>query len=326
MKTNVLITGSNGLLANNLKIIIKEESLENKYKFFFHNREMFDLKDFDKLNDFIKDNNINEIIHTAARVGGIFDNLSFPYDYAYQNLVMDQNIIKCAIELNINNLIVFGSTCMYPDKLSNDSYPLTEEMIYSGEPTQSNFSYANSKRTLISSIDAAFSQYGLNYTALIPTNLYGYFDHYYFKNNKFSTHFVASAISKILYAKNNSLAEVEFFGTGTPLRQYLFSKDLAKIVLDMLQMEPLNDYYNVSNDENLEIKKLAFEIAEVFEYEGDIKFDNEAKFDGQYRKDVSSKKLNNILKIEFTDFNKGLKFTKKWLETNVELDINTRHN
>ena len=91
-------------------------------------------------------------------------------------------------------------------------------------------------------------------------------------------------------------------------------------------MEPLNDYYNVSNDENLEIKKLALEIAEVFEYEGNIKFDNEAKFDGQYRKDVSSKKLNNILKIEFTDFNKGLKFTKKWLETNVELDINTRHN
>ncbi len=322
MKKKVLITGSNGLLSNNIKLIIRESGLQKNNSYIFHTRDIFDLKNIDKLNTFVRENNITEIIHTAARVGGIFDNLTFPYDYAYENLIMDQNIVKSCVENNIGNLIVFGSTCMYPDKLSNSRYPLVEDEIYSGEPTQSNFSYANSKRTLLSSVEAANKQYGLNYTAFIPTNLYGYFDHYYFKKNKFQTHFVASAISKIVYAKNNSLPKVEFFGTGNPLRQYLFAKDLATLVMKVSNSTPLNDSFNVSNDENLEIRELANKIAMVFDYEGAVEFDLKSEYDGQFRKDVSSKKLDNIIEIPYTNFTTGLKQTKQWLETNSELGIN----
>lgn len=323
MKRNVLITGSNGLLANNLRLVIKKDSLEENNNYFFHNRSIFDLKNINDLDLYIKSNNINEIIHTAARVGGIFDNLTYPYDYAYENLVMDQNIIKCSVDNKVDNLIVFGSTCMYPNQLTKEDYPLSEKHIYQGEPTQSNFSYANSKRSLISSIDAAHKQYGLNYTALIPTNLYGYFDHYYFdEENRFSTHFVASAVSKILNARKNSIPEVNFFGSGKPLRQYLFTEDLARLVLEISQSEPLNDYFNVSNNENLEIKELAEFIAKTFNYTGNVVFDNNIKYDGQFRKDVTSKKLLNTLKTKFTNFENGIYLTKKWLENNNELVIN----
>jgi len=323
MKKNILITGSTGLLAKNINLIINKKNLDKVDNYFFHTRNLFDLKDFNALSDYIIGNKIDEIIHTAARVGGIFDNLTYPYDYAYENLVMDQNIIKCSINTKINNLIVFGSTCMYPNQLQNEDYPLSEKHIYQGEPTQSNFSYANSKRSLISSIDAAHKQYGLNYTALIPTNLYGYFDHYYFdEENRFSTHFVASAVSKILNAKKNSIPEVNFFGSGKPLRQYLFTEDLARLVLEISQSEPLNDYFNVSNNENLEIKELAEFIAKTFNYTGNVVFDNNIKYDGQFRKDVTSKKLLNTLKTKFTNFENGIYLTKKWLENNNELVIN----
>jgi GDP-L-fucose synthase len=323
MKKNILITGSSGLLAKNINLIINKKNLDKVDNYFFHTRNLFDLKDFNALSDYITGNKIDEIIHTAARVGGIFDNLTYPYDYAYENLVMDQNIIKCSIDTKINNLIVFGSTCMYPNQLQNEDYPLSEKHIYQGEPTQSNFSYANSKRSLISSIDAAHKQYGLNYTALIPTNLYGYFDHYFFdEENRFSTHFVASAVSKILHAKKNSIPEVNFFGSGKPLRQYLFTEDLARLVLEISQSDPLNDYFNVSNSENLEIKELAEFIAKTFNYTGSVVFDNNIKYDGQFRKDVTSKKLVNTITTKFTNFENGIYLTKKWLENYNELVIN----
>ena len=115
-------------------------------------------------------------------------------------------------------------------------------------------------------------------------------------------------------ARKNSIPEVNFFGSGKPLRQYLFTEDLARLVLEISQSEPLNDYFNVSNNENLEIKELAEFIAKTFNYTGNVVFDNNIKYDGQFRKDVTSKKLLNTLKTKFTNFENGIYLTKKWLE------------
>jgi GDP-L-fucose synthase len=251
------------------------------------------------------------IIHLAAKVGGIMDNINKPAEYFDDNILMNTQIIKYSHLHGIKRFIGILSTCAYPDIVPD--YPMTEQDLHFGPPTSTNFSYGYAKRSMAVQIDAYNKQYNTKYQYLIPCNLYGEFDKY-----GDNSHFVAALIKKIHNAKINNEDKIILFGDGSPLRQFMHSDDLA-FIIDYCIKNEIYDNMNISVSDNLSIKQIA-EIAlkacdaEYLNIEFDINKPN-----GQYRKDVSI----NLLKQKIPSFNpinlyNGIKKTYNYLiENNI---------
>lgn len=248
------------------------------------------------------------IIHTAAKVGGVKSNMSFPADFTYQNLMMNTILIEEAKLAGIRKLISFASTCVFPDKAE---YPLTPEQIHLGPPHQSNYGYAYAKRMADVQIQAYREQYGVNYFSVIPCNIYGPGDNYDLENG----HVIPALIHKFYLAKERN-EDVTIWGSGNPLREFIFSKDVAKLV------ELLYDNYDsgvpviLSTGEEISIGDVVSMIAEIFEFKGKIIFDKD-KPEGQFRKPSD----NSIIKEMFPDFKftpvkEGLRESVEWFISN----------
>ena len=248
------------------------------------------------------------IIHTAAKVGGVKSNMSFPADFTYQNLMMNTILIEEAKLAGIRKLISFASTCVFPDKAE---YPLTPEQIHLGPPHQSNYGYAYAKRMADVQIQAYREQYGVNYFSVIPCNIYGPGDNYDLENG----HVIPALIHKFYLAKERN-EDVTIWGSGNPLREFIFSKDVAKLV------ELLYDNYDsgvpviLSTGEEVSIGDVVSMIAEIFEFKGKIIFDKD-KPEGQFRKPSD----NSIIKEMFPDFKftpikEGLRESVEWFISN----------
>lgn len=248
------------------------------------------------------------IIHTAAKVGGVKSNMSFPADFTYQNLMMNTILIEEAKLAGIRKLISFASTCVFPDKAE---YPLTPEQIHLGPPHQSNYGYAYAKRMADVQIQAYREQYGVNYFSVIPCNIYGPGDNYDLENG----HVIPALIHKFYLAKERN-EDVTIWGSGNPLREFIFSKDVAKLV------ELLYDNYDsgvpviLSTGEEISIGDVVSMIAEIFEFKGKIIFDKD-KPEGQFRKPSD----NSIIKGMFPDFKftpvkEGLRESVEWFISN----------
>lgn len=248
------------------------------------------------------------IIHTAAKVGGVKSNMSFPADFTYQNLMMNTILIEEAKLAGIRKLISFASTCVFPDK---SEYPLTPEQLHLGPPHQSNYGYAYAKRMADVQIQAYREQYGVNYFSVIPCNIYGPGDNYDLENG----HVIPALIHKFYLAKERN-EDVTIWGSGNPLREFIFSKDVAKLV------ELLYDNYDsgvpviLSTGEEVSIGDMVSMIAEIFEFKGKIIFDKD-KPEGQFRKPSD----NSIIKGMFPDFKftpvkEGLRESVEWFISN----------
>ena len=248
------------------------------------------------------------IIHTAAKVGGVKSNMSFPADFTYQNLMMNTILIEEGKLAGIRKLISFASTCVFPDKAE---YPLTPEQIHLGPPHQSNYGYAYAKRMADVQIQAYREQYGVNYFSVIPCNIYGPGDNYDLENG----HVIPALIHKFYLAKERN-EDVTIWGSGNPLREFIFSKDVAKLV------ELLYDNYDsgvpviLSTGEEVSIGDVVSMIAEIFEFKGKIIFDKD-KPEGQFRKPSD----NSIIKGMFPDFKftpvkEGLRESVEWFISN----------
>jgi GDP-L-fucose synthase len=251
------------------------------------------------------------VIHLAARVGGIMDNITYPAEYFDNNIMMNTLVLKYAQQHNVKRFIGILSTCIYPDVV--ESYPITENMLHLGPPAKTNFSYGYAKRALAVQIDAYNQQYGTQYQYLIPCNLYGEYDKY--GNN---SHFIAALIKKIHNAKINNEDKITLFGDGSPLRQFIHSDDLAYVIKYCLDNNIYNNM-NVAIDENLSITEMAQIALKACDAEYMIIEYDTTKPNGQYRKDVSSK----ILKSKLPSFNPinlydGIKNTYNYLiENNI---------
>lgn len=293
----ILVTGGSGMVGRSLKDIMS-------------NAIYLSSKDCDLTNPLetellIKKHKPDVIIHLAAKVGGIMDNINKPAEYFDDNVLMNTNLLRLSYKYNVNRFIGILSTCIYPDKV--DEYPMTEDMLHLGPPTPTNFSYGYAKRSLAVQIDAYNKQYGTKYQYLIPCNLYGEYDKW-----GENSHFVAALIKKIIIADKNGEEIVNLFGTGKPLRQFMYSNDLAKIIKLCIDNE-IYESFNVATNQNISIKEIA-EIAlktinpiNVKKFNFDIE-----KPDGQYRKDVSSNKLITLFpNFKFTTLEKGIKETYK---------------
>jgi GDP-L-fucose synthase len=275
----ILVTGGSGMVGKSLKKILPDA--------IYLSSSECDLTNENAVISLMTNNDFDCVIHLAAKVGGIIDNINKPDDYFMDNIQMNTNMIKWSRLTGVKRFIGILSTCIYPDKV--DVYPMTEDMLHQGPPTPTNFSYGYAKRCLAVHIDACNKQYGTKYQYLTPCNLYGI-------NDKFgeNSHFVAALVKKIVAVEKDGGDTLGLFGTGTPLRQFMDSDDLAWVIKECLDKD-IYDSFNVATEENLSIKEMA-EIALESCGLSDIKIEfDTTKPDGQYRKDVSIDKLKNLL-------------------------------
>ena len=285
---NILVTGGSGLVGKHLKDILPDA--------IYISSKDFDLTDIDRVHVMLDFFRPKVVIHLAARVGGILDNIEHPVDYLEENIMMNTNILKKCHEFKVDRVIAILSTCIYPDKV--DTYPMKEDDLFNGPPTPTNFSYGFAKRCMAAHIDSYIKQYGKKWCYLIPCNLYGEYDKY----EEHNSHFVSALIRKIYDADN----EIELWGTGKPLRQFMYGGDLAGIIKYMIDNDVV-DNFNVapkevySIDEIANIGKKACKKDKIA-----VNYDN-TKPDGQFRKDVDSSKLLSVLKdFEFTALEDGI--------------------
>ena len=292
MSKNILITGGSGQVGKELQHLV-----HNGYFISSKNYNLTREKDVKKL---FKEKNFHTVIHLAAKVGGILDNVNNPTDYYSDNILMNTLLLNYSLKYNINRFIGVLSTCIYPDTV--EQYPLKEKMLHAGPPTSTNFSYGIAKRGMAVHIDAINKQYNKQYCYITPCNLYGIYD-------KFDerSHFVAALIKKIYEAKKSNAKEINLYGTGAPLRQFMNARDFARIIKRMIN-EDITESFNVASPDNMSIDciaKIALEACDCSYMT--ITYDS-TKPDGQYRKDVSTEKMYNALpNFKFTQLREGIK-------------------
>tara|TARA_Y100001972_G_scaffold102031_1_gene127294 strand:+ start:4898 stop:5803 length:906 start_codon:yes stop_codon:yes gene_type:complete len=295
----LLVTGGTGLVGSaidNADIKISSKDV--------------DLKDLHEINAAFKVLKPTHVIHCAGRVGGLGGNLNAKGEYYYDNIMINTNVIEACRTSGVEKLICFLSTCVFPDKAE---YPLTEDKIHLGEPHSSNFGYAYAKRMADIQIRAYREQYGLNYMSVIPTNIYGPNDNFDIENG----HVLPSLIHKCYLAKKNN-TDLEVWGSGKPLREFLYSKDVAKICQLLLEKYDGNEPIILTSSKEYSIKQIVNLITKLMDFKGNVKFLPD-KPDGQYRKPADNSKLLSIIPdFEFTPLEEGLKETINWFITNYE--------
>jgi GDP-L-fucose synthase len=251
------------------------------------------------------------VIHLAAKVGGLFRNMNNKIEMYLDNIKMNNNVLEVCHKLKVTKVVSCLSTCIFPDKVE---YPINETMLHIGEPHSSNNTYSYAKRMLDILSKAYQEQYDDNFICIIPTNIYGPNDNF----NLEDSHVIPGLIHKCYLAKKNNEPFV-IYGSGSPLRQFIYSIDLARLILWSLFVYDKRDTIILSNSEKdeLSIKTVAIEIASIFEYDN-IKFDT-TRSDGQYRKTADNSKLLRYLPdFKFTDIKTGLKETIVWFNKNYD--------
>ena len=285
----ILVTGGNGLVGRHLNDILPEALYISSKDY-----DLIDRYQTDVMLDFYKP---NTVINLAAKVGGILDNMNNPVQYLEENTLINTNLLRSCHNHNVDKVISMGSTCMYPDVL--DEYPMKERSIFDGSPPMENFAYAMSKRVMATQIDSYVKEHNKNWSYLIPCNLYGEYDKY----EEHHSHFVSALIKKIYEAKNG----VEIWGTGKPLRQFMYAEDLARVIKYIIENNIKGNFNVAPNYVHSieEITKIGLKACGKDNLE--IHYDN-TKPDGQYRKDVDSSKLMSVLKdFEFTSLEEGIR-------------------
>jgi len=275
----IVVTGGSGMVGRSLKEIMPNS--------IYLSSKDYDLRNESEIIKMLNDLKPDAIIHLAAKVGGILDNIKYPVEYFNDNILMNALLMKNSYQFGIKRFISILSTCIYPDIM--DVYPMKEDMLHNGPPTMTNFSYGYAKRCLAVQTDAYNKQYDTKYQYLIPCNLYGKYDKY-----GDNSHFVAALINKIIKAKANGDDKITLFGTGAPLRQFMHSDDLAYVIKYCIDND-VYDNMNVATEENFTIKQIAeIAINACDSNQLTIEFDSNYP-DGQFRKDVSITNLKKFI-------------------------------
>ena len=263
-----------------------------------------DLRNQQVVEDFIKTEKPDAIIDSAAKVGGILANDTYPYEFLMDNMLIQNNLLRSAHENDIEKFIFLGSSCIYP---KHAKQPLKEEYLLSGPLEPTNEWYAIAKISGVKLIEALRKQYSRDYVSLMPTNLYGPNDNFDLENS----HVLPAMIRKFHEAKQDNHSSVILWGSGSPLREFLHVDDLAQAVLFALEHK-LDDYlYNVGSGSDLTIKALAGMIQKVIGHNGKVLWDD-SKPNGTPKKLMDSYKLNDMGWESRTELIDGIKKTYEW--------------
>ncbi len=302
----VLILGSNGLVGSSLK-----NTLSKNAKFtelVCSTRKDTNLFDFKETKELIENSNADVLVNAAAKVGGIYANNSKRTEFILENLKINVNILEASIPFSNMFIINLGSSCIYPLEAEN---PIKESSIMTGKLEPTNSPYAMAKLTAIEMGNSLSDQYGHKVLNLMPTNLYGPNDRFTDKDS----HVIPGLILRMHNAKKEGLKEFKIWGTGKPLREFLYIDDLASAIEFLILNKPSNSLLNVGSGMEISIYDLAKKIKKIIEFEGELVFDSSMP-DGNPRKLLDSKEINKMGWSPKVDIDTGLKATYKWYKEN----------
>lgn len=299
-KSKIYIAGHRGMVGSAIKRVLEKNGFTNLV---YKTSAELDLRESNAVADFFDDEQPEYVFLAAAKVGGIVANNTYRAQFLYENLQIQNNIIHNSYLHGVKKLMFFGSSCIYP-KLAPQ--PLKEEYLLTGLLEPTNEPYAIAKITGIKMCEAYRSQYGCNFISVMPTNLYGLNDNYDAKNS----HVLPALIRKFHEAKANKTAEVVIWGTGTPLREFLFADDLADAALKLMLEYDGEKFVNIGTGHDLSIKELAELIKKIIGYEGKLVFDT-TKPDGTPRKLMDVSFLNSLGWKYKTELEEGIAIAYK---------------
>lgn len=297
----IYITGHKGLIGQAISLMLKKKGYTNMVVRTHQQLDLLRQRDVEK---FFEKERPEYVFHLAALVGGIYANRRFPGKFIYENLVIQSNIIHSAYLYDVKKLLFFGCACCYPLKYQE---PIKEEYLLSGYLEPTNEPFAIAKIAGIKMCQAYNQEYGTNFIVAIPTNTYGPNDNFNLDNS----HVISALIRKFHNAKVKGEKSVEVWGTGKPIRDFIYVNDLADASIFLMENYNESGIINIATGEEVSIKELAYLIKEIIGFEGEIIFDME-KPDGMLYKVLDGIKLKSIgwsSKISLKD---GIKETYEW--------------
>lgn len=299
--SKIYIAGHNGMVGK----AIMNELLKNGYNNLIYKEfKDLDLRKQIEVEKFFEEEKPEYVFLSAAKVGGIMANKTYPAEFIYDNLMIETNIIHSAYKNNVKKLLFLGSSCIYP---KNAPQPMKEEYLLTGELEPTNAAYSIAKITGIKLCEYYRQQYGCDFISVMPTNLYGINDNF----NLETSHVIPGFIRRFHEAKLNGDEEVVMWGTGTSKREFMYTEDLAEAVFHIMLNYSDEKFINIGTGEDIEIKKLAHLIKEIVGYKGEIVNDL-SKPDGTPRKLLDVTRLKETGYIHKIELREGIERVYEW--------------
>jgi len=309
----VLVTGGAGLVGRAIKQCVEDQGLDKINTYVWLSSKDGDLRSKADTEAIFSKYEPTKVIHLAARVGGLFANMADNLGFFEDNMNMNNNVISCCHERKITDVIFCLSTCVFP---ADATLPFTEESIHLGPPHPSNEGYAHAKRMAECQVRYYRGAHSYNWCCIVPTNVYGPHDNFHLEK----AHVIPALIHKCWLAKENKTT-FTIAGTGTPLRQFIYSLDLGSIILkilDTIASAPASVILCPDEGDEPSIKEVGFGIVKAVGFDGEVKFDT-TKSDGIHRKTASNGKLRRLLPdFKFTPMEEGLKKSVDWFLENKD--------
>ena len=316
MKKRVFVAGHQGMVGS---AIVRALEKAGDAEIITRTRSELDLLDQAAVFRFFNQNAVDEVYLAAAKVGGIWANNTYPAEFIYQNLIIEANIIHGAFQAGVRKLLFLGSSCIYP-KLAEQ--PIAESSLLQGALEPTNEPYAIAKIAGIKLCESYNRQYGTDYRSVMPTNLYGINDNFHPENS----HVVPALLRRFHEAKMQDLPSVTVWGSGSPMREFLYVDDMAGACLHVMNLPkevygehvlPMSSHINVGTGKDCTIRELANTIARAVGYQGDILWDT-SKPDGTPRKLLDVGLLKRLGWQYSVELNEGIERTYQWFLQNQE--------
>ena len=305
--SKIYIAGHKGMVGSAIKRKLEDEGFGN---IVCRSSSELDLRNQQSVDAFFENEQPEVVIDAAARVGGIMANNNYPWQFLYDNIQMQNNIIKCSHQYDVKNLVFLGSSCIYP---KHADQPMQESSLLTGSLEPTNQWYAIAKIAGVKMVEALRKQYSHSYISLMPTNLYGPYDNFDLK----TSHVLPAMIRKFHDAKEAGHTPVILWGTGSPKREFLHVDDVAEAVFFSLKNDLEYDLYNVGTGKDISIKQLALLIQQIVGHEGEIQWDS-SKPDGTPRKLMDVSRLKNEGWTYSIELEEGIKATYSWFLNNLD--------
>jgi len=305
--SRIYVAGHQGLVGSALMRALKSRGFT---QLITASRNELNLLNQEAVKRFFHRQNIDYVFVAAAKVGGIIANSSYPADFIYENLTIATNIIHAAYENKIKKLLYLGSSCIYPKSCPQ---PIKEDYLLSGPLEPTNEAYAIAKIAGLKLCEFFRSQYGQDFIAAMPTNLYGLFDNFHPQNS----HVLPALIRRFHEAKMSGAENVVVWGSGKPVRELLYSDDLADALIVLMEKYQSGEVINVGTGEGLTIAEIAYQVKEVIGYSGNVVFDK-SKPDGTPKKILNIDKISKLGWKPSTPLKEGINRVYQWaLENHV---------
>tara|TARA_Y100000389_G_scaffold1265_2_gene1292 strand:- start:15820 stop:16785 length:966 start_codon:yes stop_codon:yes gene_type:complete len=314
LNDKIYVAGHSGLVGSALVRELKKEGYNN---LLLRTHDELDLTNQVQVQDFFKKEKPNIVILAAAKVGGIHANNTYPADFMYQNIMIQTNVVHAAYKINVKRLLFLGSTCIYPKKVKQ---PMLEDALLTGKLESTNEPYALAKIAGIKLCESYNRQFNTDFRSIMPTNLYGINDNFHPENS----HVIPSLMRRFHLAKIKKNKNVIVWGTGMPMREFLYVDDLAQASLFILQLNkkiyqsntsPMLSHINVGTGEEITIREVAQTMKDVVGFDGTFTFDT-TKPDGSLRKLIDVSRLENIGWKHSVNLRDGLEITYEWYSKN----------